>query len=70
MRRFRWLVLLGVLLIVLGLGPSPGALAKGGGGAIAFGRPTISGVQGNGFEQDVRVDAQGRIYTSVPDSLL
>jgi len=68
MRRFPWLV--AVLVIVLGLGgPSPGALAKGGGGAIAFGRPTISGVQGNGFEQDVRVDAQGRIYTSVPDSL-
>jgi len=60
MRRFPWLV--AVLVIVLGLGgPSPGALAKGGGGAIAFGRPTISGVQGNGFEQDVRVDAQGRI---------
>ena len=69
MRRFRWLVLVAVLLIVLELGgPSPGALAKGGGG-IAFGRPTISGIQGNGFEQDVRVDAQGRIYTSVPDSL-
>ena len=69
MRRFPWLVVLLVVVVGLG-GRSPGAFAKGGGGgAIAFSRPTISGIQGNGFEQDVRVDAQGRIYTSVPDSL-
>lgn len=34
-----------------------------------FGEPTISGVQGNGFEQDIRLDRQGRVYTSAPDSL-
>ncbi|HEX6507617.1 MAG TPA: sialidase family protein [Chloroflexota bacterium] len=35
----------------------------------AFGQPIISGVQGNGFEQDLRLDTAGRIYTSAPDSL-
>ena len=34
-----------------------------------FGEPTISGVQGNGFESDLRIDPKGRIYSSVPDSL-
>src|SRR2546426_10284223 len=34
-----------------------------------FGNPTISGIQGFGFEQDLRLDSQGRIYTSVPGSL-
>ena len=41
------------------------------GGPITFGRPTISGLQGNGFEQDLRVDPTNpnRLYTSVPDGL-
>jgi hypothetical protein len=34
-----------------------------------FGNPTISGIQGFGFEQDVRLDTRGRVYTSVPGSL-
>ena len=36
-----------------------------------FGQPTISGVQGVGFEQDIRLDPTNasRVYTSVPGSL-
>src|SRR5438105_287551 len=34
-----------------------------------FGEPTISGVQGNGFEEDLRLDRAGRVYTSSPGSL-
>jgi hypothetical protein len=34
-----------------------------------FGNPTISGIQGYGFEQDLRLDTQGRIYTSVPGGI-
>src|ERR1700736_6547409 len=34
-----------------------------------FGNPTISGIQGWGFEQDLRLDTHGRVYTSVPGSL-
>jgi hypothetical protein len=37
--------------------------------APTFGNPTISGIQGTGFEQDIRVDARGRIYTSAPGSI-
>jgi uncharacterized repeat protein (TIGR01451 family) len=34
-----------------------------------FGQPTISGIGGVGFEQDIRVDSSGRVYTSVPGAL-
>jgi hypothetical protein len=34
-----------------------------------FGNPTISDIQGFGFEQDLRLDTHGRVYTSVPGSL-
>ena len=34
-----------------------------------FGNPTISSIQGFGFEQDLRLDTHGRVYTSVPGSL-
>ena len=37
--------------------------------APTFGNPTISGVQGTGFEQDLRIDRHGRVYTSAPGSL-
>jgi hypothetical protein len=37
--------------------------------APTFGNPTISGIQAFGFEQDLRLDTHGRIYTSVPGSL-
>src|SRR4051794_20330761 len=40
-------------------------------GAPTFGQPTISGIAGVGFEQDLRLDPANarRIYTSVPGSL-
>ena len=38
-------------------------------GTPTFGEPTVSGVQGNGFEQDVRLSPDGTIYTSAPASL-
>ena len=40
-------------------------------GAITFGQPTISGIQGVGFEEDIRLDPTNpsRVYTSVPGSL-
>src|SRR5438874_3061285 len=40
-------------------------------GAPTFGQPTISGVAGVGFEQDLRLDPASaqRVYTSVPGSL-
>src|SRR3982074_3685475 len=39
--------------------------------APTFGQPTISGIQGVGFEQDLRLDPTNpnRVYTSVPGSL-
>lgn len=39
--------------------------------APSFGQPTISGIQGVGFEQDLRLDPSNanRLYTSVPGSL-
>src|SRR5258708_34990053 len=41
------------------------------GTAPTFGQPTISGIQGVGFEQDLRLDPTNanRVYTSVPGSL-
>jgi hypothetical protein len=38
-------------------------------GVPTFGNPTTSGVQGTGFEQDLRIDRSGRVYTSAPASL-
>src|SRR5258708_39759595 len=39
--------------------------------AIAFGQPPISGIQGVGFEEDIRLDPTNaqRVYMSVPGSL-
>src|SRR5256886_12248773 len=39
--------------------------------APTFGQPTISGIQGVGFEQDLRLDSTNanRLYTSVPGAL-
>lgn len=42
--------------------------------APTFGEPTVSGIQGYGFEEDLRVDAtngptRGTVYTSSPNSL-
>jgi hypothetical protein len=32
-----------------------------------FSRPVVSGIAGQGYEQDLRVDNHGTVYTSVPD---
>ncbi|MGI8610531.1 MAG: hypothetical protein ACR2MY_15125 [Candidatus Dormibacteria bacterium] len=32
-----------------------------------FSRPVVSGIAGQGYEQDLRIDTQGRVYTSVPN---
>lgn len=47
------------------------SLAQGQSKAPTFGQPTISGIQGVGFEQDIRLDPTkaNRVYTSVPGSL-
>jgi hypothetical protein len=47
------------------------AAARTSGSALVFGQPTISGIQGVGFEEDIRLDPtnSNRIYTSVPGSL-
>jgi hypothetical protein len=37
--------------------------------APTFGRPTMSSIQGAGFEPGIRVDPAGRIYTHSPNSL-
>ena len=63
-----------VALTLIALAPGAVAVQK----AIAaappapsFGQPTISGIQGVGFEQDLRLDPtnSNRLYTSVPGSL-
>jgi hypothetical protein len=49
---------------------SDGVTVRAAAGDPTFGQPTISGIQGNGFEQDIRYDApRNIIYTSVPNSL-
>src|SRR3989442_1764644 len=65
-----------VLVVALCLALSPAVLytngdGPGGGGAPTFGQPTISGIQGVGFEQDLRLDPTNanRVYTSVPGAL-
>ena len=56
-----------VLAVALCLAVSPGVLAQ----KPTFGQATISGIQGVGFEQDIRLDPTNahRVYTSVPGSL-
>jgi hypothetical protein len=65
-----------VLAVVLCLAVAPAVFTptgadEGGTGPITFGQPTISGIQGVGFEQDLRLDPTNanRVYTSVPGSL-
>src|SRR2546430_16054970 len=57
-------LLIGTLLLLA----APALLAQS---RPTFGQPTISGIQGVGFEQDIRVDPRNanRVYTSVPGSL-
>jgi hypothetical protein len=58
---------LGAMLLVPITGAYPVAAAAP--TLPTFGNPTISGIQGFGFEQDLRLDTHGRVYTSVPGSL-
>src|SRR5207302_574356 len=64
-RQFK-LLLGGMLLTAV-----PTVDAQTSGSAPTFGQPTISGIQGVGFEQDIRLDPTNasRVYTSVPGSL-
>ncbi len=38
-------------------------------GLPTFGQPTISGIQGNGFEQGVQISNDNLLYTSVPNGI-
>jgi hypothetical protein len=58
---------LGALLMLPSGGAHPVAAAAP--PLPTFGNPTISGIQAWGFEQDLRLDTRGRIYTSAPGSL-
>ena len=56
-------------LLLLAHGAVPGAQAVTS-NLPTFGQPTISGIQGMGFEQNLRLDPTNpnRVYTSAPDS--
>src|ERR1700682_5987646 len=56
-----------LLFLALALLTCPFALAQ----SPTFGQPTLSGIQGVGFEQDLRLDPTNpnRVYTSVPGAL-
>jgi hypothetical protein len=63
-------VAIAVLAIALS-GPQAQAAPSAPTGPPTFGQPTISGIQGNGFEQDLRLDPTNasRLYTSAPGAL-
>jgi hypothetical protein len=61
------IAVLSALLLVPAVGVRPASTATP--PLPTFGNPTISGIQGFGFEQDLRLDTHGRVYTSVPGSL-
>jgi len=72
LRKVPRLALFGALVILASLSSSPGLPAAAAAGPLpTFGQPTISGIQGVGFEQDLRLDPTNasRLYTSVPGSL-
>src|SRR5437016_994757 len=61
-----------IAVLVLALtGPQAQADPSPSPGPPTFGQPTISGIQGNGFEQDLRLDPTNasRLYTSAPGAL-
>jgi len=69
-----WLPLALALVLVLALSPAvftQTGTTQSGTAPITFGQPTISGIQGVGFEQDLRLDPTNanRVYTSVPGAL-
>src|SRR3984893_6195568 len=55
------------MVALLSLAGVPQSLAQ----TPTFGQPTISGIQGVGFEEDIRLDPTNpnRVYMSVPGSL-
>ena len=59
------LISAGLAILVARAGPPARAVSP----PVTFGQPTISGIGGVGFEQDIRVDTSGRVYTSVPGAL-
>src|ERR1700694_1317662 len=61
----------GSVSVVLFLSLSLFAVGNAQAQAPTFGQPTISGIQGVGFEQDLRLDPTNpnRVYTSVPGAL-
>ena len=59
------LISAGLTILVARAGPPAHAVSP----PVTFGQPTISGIGGVGFEEDVRVDTSGRVYTSVPGAL-
>ncbi|TMK79032.1 MAG: hypothetical protein E6G45_04575 [Actinobacteria bacterium] len=63
-------VAVAVLAVALA-GPQAQASPPPSPGPPTFGQPTISGIQGVGFEQDLRLDPTNanRLYTSVPGAL-
>ncbi|HEX6487420.1 MAG TPA: hypothetical protein VF137_00905 [Candidatus Dormibacteraeota bacterium] len=58
-------VLLGATLL---RPPAGGPVAAYSSSVPTFGTPVVSGVQGQGYEQSLRIDGSGRLYTSVPGS--
>jgi hypothetical protein len=64
-------VTLGIIAIGVIIARAGPAARAAGTGPPTFGQPTISGIQGVGFEQDLRLDptSSNRVYTSVPGAL-
>ena len=70
--RLAAVVLLSALVAVVPLraaahSPGVSAAAAKAASAMTFGRPVAVGINGIGYEENLRVDPSGRIYTSVPD---
>jgi hypothetical protein len=62
--------LLGILALLASLtGKGAPITASAASSVPTFGNPTVSGIQGTGFEQDLRLDRSGRVYSSAPGSL-
>ena len=72
LRRVPRLAFFGSLVVLASLSSSPAVpVAAATAPSPTFGQPTISGIQGVGFEQDLRLDPTNpkRVFTSVPGSL-
>src|SRR5207302_6289181 len=58
-----------VLLAIAIMGPGVQVTAGSYSSSLpSFGTPVVSTVQGQGYEQSIRIDGSGRVYTSVPGS--